>query len=96
MKNNNPWIAWSMAFALMCGTLSAQEADFDLSSQRSEAQNVLPVPGKKLNHEGIIVNPTPHQMTLDKSHRVDISSGISLQDKQKKFAQDFGFTTLSD
>ena len=96
MKNNNPWIAWSMAFALMCGTLSAQEADFDLSSQRSEAQNVLPVPGKKLNHEGIIVNPTPHQMTLDKSHRVDMSDGISLQDKQKKFAQDFGFTTLSD
>lgn len=32
----------------MYGTLSAQETDFDLSSQRSEKQDVLAIPGKKL------------------------------------------------
>ena len=80
MKNNK-WMAVGMACALACGSLAAQEAEFDLSSQRSEAQNVLPVPGKKLNHEGIIINPTPQQIVLDKNHRVDISAGIFLKDK---------------
>ena len=95
MKNNK-WMAVGMACALACGSLAAQEAEFDLSSQRSEAQNVLPVPGKKLNHEGIIINPTPQQIVLDKNHRVDISAGILLKDKQNKFANDFDFTSLSD
>lgn len=95
MKNNK-WMAVGMACALACGSLAAQEAEFDLSSQRSEAQNVLPVPGKKLNHEGIIINPTPQQIVLDKNHRVDISAGIFLKDKQNKFANDFDFTSLSD
>lgn len=31
---------------LMCGTFSAQESEFDLASQRSEAQDVFAVPGK--------------------------------------------------
>ena len=44
---------------LMCGTFSAQESEFDLASQRSEAQDVFAVPGKKLDHKGIIINPTP-------------------------------------
>ena len=43
---------------LMCGTFSAQESEFDLASQRSEAQDVFAVPGKKLDHKGIIINPT--------------------------------------
>ena len=40
---------------LMCGTFSAQESEFDLASQRSEAQDVFAVPGKKLDHKGIII-----------------------------------------
>lgn len=32
---------------LMCNNLTAQEADFDLSSQRSEIQSVSKVPGEK-------------------------------------------------
>lgn len=34
--------------ALACSNLLAQEAEFDLSSQRLEIQQVLPVPGKRL------------------------------------------------
>ena len=83
-----------MACALVCSHLAAQEAEFDLTSQRSESQDVLAVPGKKLDHHGIIINPTPHKLVLNEKGKLDISKGISLKDKQKKFAEDFGFVTL--
>lgn len=82
--------AWATC-ALVCSSLSAQEADFDLTSQRSEAQDVLPVPGKKLDHQGIIINPTPQKMVVNSKSMIDIASGINLKDKQGKFAQDLGF-----
>lgn len=86
--------AW-VACALVCGNLSAQEADFDLTSQRSEAQDVLPVPGKKLDHKGILINPTPRKMVINESGKLDISGGINLKDKQKKFSEDLNFMTLN-
>lgn len=76
---------------LICGTLSAQESNFDLSSQRSEAQDVLKVPGKKLDHEGLIINPTPHRLNIYDDGRLDYSQGIRLIDKQGKFSNDLGF-----
>ena len=81
--------------ALVCGYLQAQETDFDLSSQRSEIQDVRVIPGQKVDHQGIIVNPTPHQMTLNRDNRLDISGGLALKDKQKKFSEDLGFLTLA-
>ena len=94
MKHKKLIITW-MACASVCMNLSAQDADFDLSSQRSEAQDVLAVPGKKLDHRGIIINPTPHRLNWDKSNLLDISGGISLKDKQKKFAEDFPFVAFN-
>lgn len=85
--------AWAVC-ALVCGNLSAQEADFDLTSQRSEAQDVLPVPGKKLDHKGILINPTPRKMVINESGKLDISNGINLKDKQKKFSEDLNFMAL--
>lgn len=86
--------AW-IACALVCGNLSAQEAEFDLASQRSEKQDVLAVPGKKLDHKGIIINPTPQKMVLNGDGKLNISGGISLKDKQKKFSDDLGFLTVN-
>ena len=77
------------------GNLAAQENDFDLSSQRAEAQDVLKVPGHIVDHGGLIINPTPHQLTLDKSGTLDVSAGIRLIDKQKKFADCFDFLTAA-
>lgn len=77
----------------MYGTLSAQETDFDLSSQRSEKQDVLAVPGKKIDHKGLIINPTPHQMKLDANNTCPITQGIYLKDKQQKFAASLDFLT---
>lgn len=87
------WIT-ALACTLVSCNLFAQESDFDLSSQRSEAQNVLAVPGKKLDHGGIIINPVPQKMVLDRANKLDISGGIQLKDKRKKFAEDLGFVTL--
>lgn len=76
---------------LVCGPLSAQENDgFDLSSQRSESQHVLMVPGQKLDHKGLIINPTPHSLTLDPDGTLDFSGGIRLTEKQGKFAEEIG------
>ena len=77
------------------GNLAAQENDFDLSSQRAEAQDVLKVPGHIVDHGGLIINPTPHQLTLDQTGTLDVSAGIRLIDKQKKFADCFDFLTAA-
>ncbi|ADV43394.1 beta-N-acetylglucosaminidase domain-containing protein [Bacteroides helcogenes] len=87
------WIA-GIACTCIAGSLTAQETDFDLSAQRSEIQNVSVVPGKKIDHQGIIINPTPQQMTLDKNNRLDISGGLMLNDKQHKFESDLNFVKL--
>lgn len=94
MKNMRKWLAVLATGILVCGNLSAQESDFDLATQRSESQDVLKVPGKKRDHQGIIINPTPHSLTIDKNGSVVISDGIRLKDKQGKFSKDFGFITI--
>ena len=37
----------------------AQDNEFDLGSQRSEIQLVNPVPGNRIDHHGLVINPTP-------------------------------------
>lgn len=74
------WCA--LAASLLIGNAAqAQDAGFDLGSQRSESQSVLPVPGKKLDHHGIVVNPTPQSMLRDDSRKLDISGGFRIKDK---------------
>lgn len=69
----------------------AQEDNFDLSSQRSEKQNIERVPGKKVDHQGIVINPTPHYLDIDRTQWVDLSKGVKLQDKSGKFTDDLRF-----
>jgi len=48
-----------VTFALgMCALTAAhaQDNDFDLGSQRSEVQLVNPVPGKKIDHQGLVIS----------------------------------------
>lgn len=83
----------SVAFAasFMCSSVQAQDTDFDLQAQRSEAQDVNPVTGHKVDHKGIIINPTPQQINISGEGYVDITGGISLKDRQGKFADDVNF-----
>ena len=70
-----------VAFVLSLCTFTvvqAQESDFDLGSQRSEIQSITPVPGKKIDHHGLVINPTPRHLRLTSGNTVDISVGVHL------------------
>ena len=80
----------ALCVTMTCGTISAQ--DTDLSAQRNEAIQFLPVNGEKIDHNGIIVNPTPHEITLRQNNgALDVSAGISIDDKKHKFSGDVAF-----
>ena len=84
MVNHKNTLYAGIACILMYGNLSAQETNFDLSSQRSEKQDVLAVPGEKVDHRGIIINPTPQKLVFNGNSKLSISQGFILKDKQKK------------
>ena len=70
-----------VAFVLSLCTFTvvqAQENDFDLGCQRSEIQSITPVPGKKIDHHGLVINPTPRHLRLTSGNTVDISAGVHL------------------
>lgn len=94
MINKKSFIV-GISSAFLCSGLAAQETDFDLSSQRSEAQHVLQIPGKKIENREFIINPTPQQLSIDKNNRLNISAGLQVKDKQKKFATDLDFIAPS-
>lgn len=93
MKNRKLLFVLTAAM-FMCGSLYAQEAGFDLGSQRSESQDVYQVPGKVIDHKGLIINPTPHSLTLAANNQLDISKGIRLKDVQGRFSVDLSFLTM--
>lgn len=89
------------AAALLTATIvtpiKAQEADeaFDLSSQRSEDQNVRPVNGHYIADRPVVVNPIPRKMDIGAPATLDISRGFTLKDGAKEFAGDLSFLSLN-
>ncbi len=77
-----------MAFA---PSAMAQDDAFDLSSQRSEVQEFNSVPGQKLDHKGIIINPTPQHLDIHAQSVVDFSNGFKINDRKKSFTDAAGF-----
>ena len=80
---------WSLLVAgmMLSPSASAQDNDFDLNSQRSEKQDVLPVSGKKIDHHGLVINPTPQQIEVSQTDRLNASQGFSIKDSKKRFSQ---------
>lgn len=93
--NNTKLLTTLAAGLLLCGNLAAQETEFDLSSQRSESQDVLAVPGQRVDHRDIVINPTPHHLTADRSRTLDLTQGLRIKDLRGRFADDLGFLTPS-
>lgn len=89
--NSKKLLTTFAATAFLCVNLSAQEQGFDLNTQRSESQDVSLVPGKALDHKGLIINPTPHHIKVTENATLDISKGVNLKDVQGKFSGDLGF-----
>lgn len=79
---------------LLCGPLSGQETDFDLAAQRSESQDVRPVPGHAVDHGGLPLNPVPHSLVRGEG-RLDVSGGVRLRGEGTRFAADLGFLPLA-
>ena len=71
--------------------LSAQETDFDLSSQRLESQTIAKVPGYKIDHKGLVLNPVPHELTIEGEKTLDFSAGFNVKDRKKAFSGDLAF-----
>lgn len=73
----------------------AQDESFDLTSQRGEVQEFNAVPGHKIDHHGLVINPTPQSIERPYNGVLNISGGFAVKDKQKKFANDLGFLRQS-
>lgn len=86
-------LVFSAAIAAAFATAAPASAQFDLTTQRKEVQNFLKVPGHKVDHKGIIINPTPHELTVDSTKSVNIASGFNVDSKTFKAYQG-DFTTL--
>ncbi|MDE7442753.1 MAG: beta-N-acetylglucosaminidase domain-containing protein, partial [Muribaculaceae bacterium] len=80
--------ALSIVFGL---SVSAQ---VDLTSQRREVQTFQKVPGHKVDHKGLIINPVPHILSTDTLKRFNIANGFK---PNAAMLTDFSgdFTTLN-
>ena len=63
----------------------------DLSSQRGESQDLGGLFGEKLDHAGIIINPTPQELRVLRTVPLDIRKGVVLADGALEFAADIDF-----
>lgn len=81
----------SLSFAALSVASTYAQEPFDLTSQRSEKQVFARVPGQKVDHKGLVINPTPQTAEVDFQNRLDISGGIAIKDVQKKFDKDVKF-----
>ena len=95
MMNHKKLLTAFIAMALTCNHLYAQDNNVDLNTQRSESQDVLKIPGKVLDHQGLIINPTPHSLQKQEGQTLNISNGIALKDKKGKFSNDLSFLALN-
>lgn len=80
-----------LAAAIAFTPTSSLADDFDLDSQRGEVQEFKSVPGKKLDHKGLIINPTPQKIEHPYTGVLNASGGFSVKDKRKAFADDLEF-----
>lgn len=77
--------------ALSLGTSMAQ----DLSSQRGERQDVGEMLGHKVDHGGLVINPTPQHLYTLRSLPLDITNGVVLRGEAKAFATEIDFIKQS-
>jgi len=88
MRFTKQAIALAAAVTLM-PALPVTAQEFDLSSQRSEKREVNPVPGHVVDHNGIVINPTPKSMKVEPSGRYAFPSGnAKVKDASGKFTEE--------
>ncbi len=89
------WLGLACA-ALAFPSGSAAQDTFDFDTQRGEKQEFNKVPGHKVDHKGLVINPTPQSLERPNTGVLNISGGFKVKDKQKAFsAKDLGFIAQS-
>ena len=81
----------TFALAVVTMALSVAVGAQDLSSQRGESQNLGGLFGEKIDHKGIIINPTPHSLEMLEGKGVSILNGIALKEDAKAWAEELSF-----
>lgn len=66
----------------------------DLTSQRGESQQIDTLLGKRVDHNGLIINPTPQQLQRC-GGEIDIAGGIALKGKSVEFVNNIDFLTIN-
>ncbi|MBO7189910.1 MAG: beta-N-acetylglucosaminidase domain-containing protein [Alistipes sp.] len=87
MIKNLRTLALALVAIVVAGVVSAQ----DLSSQRGESQNYDGLFGEKIDHKGIIINPTPQHLEIIEGKGAKIKNGIVLMGEATAFAEELGF-----
>ena len=72
-----PTLLGAMALTLAIAPAAKADESFDLSSQRSEEQTVNRVPGHKVDHQGLVINPTPQSLTRGQG-KLNASRGFNI------------------
>ena len=84
--------AMALAATLSLGAAMAQ----DLSSQRGESQDLGEILGHKVDHGGLVINPTPQHLYTLRSLPLDITKGVALKGKEAKtFSSEVDFVKQS-
>ena len=79
-------ISLIILFISLCTIVVAQ----DLTSQRGEKQDFGHLLGNKVNHGGLVINPTPQELQLHNS-TLDISKGVVLKGCATEYIQELDF-----
>ncbi len=92
IKLTKTLFAGTILSAMSVGSAYAEvDGGFDFDSQRGEVQTVNPVPGAKLDHHGLVINPVPQSIERPYTGELNISGGFRIKDKKKAFANDVDF-----
>ncbi len=81
--------------ALIAAAPRLSADDFDFNSQRGEVQEYNSVDGHKVDHHGLVINPTPQSIERPYTGVLNISGGFRVTDKSGRFASDLGFLKQS-
>ena len=66
----------------------------DLSLQRGEKQDVGVLLGEKLYHDGLVINPTPHELVrLD--GKCSVMGGVVLNAQASEYKEELDFLTIN-
>ncbi len=92
IKLTKTLFAGTILSAMSVGSAYAEvDGGFDFDSRRGEVQTVNPVPGAKLDHHGLVINPVPQSIERPYTGELNISGGFRIKDKKKAFANDVDF-----